>query len=150
MVEFTPERLRASEMVPAAIFANSLLEYIRVLSPVLWSTSGQAPALSHFGANVPVGFRAVGELHEGAVPFQFAVDAQRDHAHRDPLRERSGNIEIRTGRIAAFAGADPISMMAGRSGQVSRRQGVILQACFRQQPDIGAVSIGGEEPLGSD
>ena len=60
-----------------------------------------------------VGFREVGDAHIRAVPFELAFEARGEGAELHDLSERSGDGEIGTGRIAAFAGANPVLIMAG-------------------------------------
>src|SRR5258705_499396 len=80
-----------------------------------------------------------------AVPFELALEPQGQHAERYPLGEGTGHVEIRAGRLAAFAGADPVAIMPRRPGQKFAGEVVILHLFDWQQARVFAISAGGDE-----
>src|SRR5208283_1949219 len=74
--------------------------------------AGDFPATAKGGSDKAVGGLVVGELHLGGIPQQFAFETHGDGAQDHPFAERPGVTEVGAGRIAAFAGADPVALMA--------------------------------------
>src|ERR1700679_3732508 len=85
--------------------------------PEIYRGLGHRPALAYHGLDVLVGLRVVGDMHLGRVVLYFAFDAQGDYSEQNPLGHGSGDAEIGTGGVAAFAGANPIAVVAGRTRQ---------------------------------
>ena len=99
----------------------------------------QRPALAEGRLQVLVGFVVVAEAHLRSIPFQLAFDAQRDNAKQHPFDKRSGDVEVRTGRVAAFAGPNPVAIVARRPGKQRRGESIILHLLDRQQASLFAI-----------
>src|SRR5271166_424675 len=73
----------------------------------------QRPASAIMPADISIRLRVVGNFHLGAVPEQLAVgitDGQVPHKHH--FRERTGVVEVRAGRLASLACADPVLLVS--------------------------------------
>src|SRR3954467_15757615 len=84
------------------------------------------PALTVERADVLVGFGVVGELHLGGVPFQLALHPNCGDAQHHPFNKWTGDTEVRAGWLAAFAGANPVVIVAGRTAENLLRELVLV------------------------
>src|SRR5260370_19901390 len=74
----------------------------------------QFPSLAENGLDVTIRLGAIGEAQILTIPIEPARHAHRDGGQREPLRVGRCNADIRTGRIAALARADPVQHRSGR------------------------------------
>src|SRR5216684_5522321 len=110
----------------------------------------QGPTFAKRRSEILVRFRVVSEPSLGRVPLEFAVEAQRDDAQQHPLHERNGNIEVRTRRIAALAGTNPIAVVARRACEYGLRELVVPHLLHRNQPRLFAVRACGDHAFVAD
>src|SRR5438445_13755597 len=67
------------------------------------------PSFSKGGSQIGVCLRAIGELHRGGVPLQFAsTEAHRYNPQQGNFRERATITEIGSSGPACFAGFNPL------------------------------------------
>src|SRR3984957_2382320 len=71
--------------------------------------SGQRPPFAEGRFEIRIRLAVVGEPCLGCVPLQLSPDTHRDRSQQHPFHEWNGDIEVRTCRIASFAGANPIA-----------------------------------------
>src|SRR5512146_897297 len=112
-------------MPPAGVMTRlsaALSDMARTSSAAVRIILREFPALPEFRFQQGIGLIVVGEAPGLRVPVQLALaDPHRDHAEQHPLHERSGDAEVGACGLAAFAGADPVAIMA--ADPVLRRSG---------------------------
>src|SRR5687768_284013 len=94
---------------------------------------GQTPPLPIFAAEEGGRRIRVGEFEFLRVPLEGAagqllpeVGAEADVAEEDGFGEGAGEVEVRAGGDAAFAGLDPFDEMAGGTGENFRGFAVVF------------------------
>ena len=75
------------------------------------------PALAAGFLDELVGFRGVGGFHVGAVPDEGLAGAEGDVSEEDDFGEFGGVFEVSAGGSAAFAGDEPIGVVAFGAGE---------------------------------
>src|SRR5581483_6434544 len=88
----------------------------------------EAPAFAEVGLQILVRFIIIGKSHARGVPLELAVEFQRDGSQKHPFYEWRRNGEVGTRRFTAFAGANPVAIVAGRAGQEFGRKLVVFHA----------------------
>jgi hypothetical protein len=110
----------------------------------------ELPSFTEHGLEQLVGFRVVRKAHLLRVVLELALVTERNHTEQHPFDERRRDIEVRAGRIAAFAGADEIAHVAGGAGEQGRRHTVVLHLLYREQPRHFPIGASGHHALVAD
>src|ERR1700730_15797938 len=95
--------------------------------------SPELPAVADRGTQKFVGFLNIRNAHCGAVPLQLALHTERQCAQQHPLRERSGDSEIRNSLLALLGGSDPVLVMNGNGFPAGDSEPEGLQLFGRQE-----------------
>ncbi len=72
----------------------------------------QLPALAVFTAYERLGIGSIGGTHRLGIPMEFLAGAVGDVAEVVGLCQQTGVLEVAQGRCAAFAGIDPVLVVA--------------------------------------
>src|SRR5204862_4313029 len=94
------------------------------------------------------GFGRIGATECVGVPLELLTQAEGDVSEVVSLREPAGIREVRRCRLAGLAGADPLRVMAGRTGQRRRRSLKVPERRLGQE-HVAAV-VGQDHTLAAD
>src|SRR6188472_3875312 len=108
----------------------------------------QVPPLSIFPFDEFVRLGSIRALEQGGVPLNLLADAIGDVAEVVRLRQPAGVLEVAGGRLAGFAGVDPLGMMPLR--RWNKRLGAfeVFELVFGEQQMLAV--IGEEHSLVAD
>ena len=94
-----------------------------------------------------VGLWAVLEQARLRVVEQLALHPHRRRAEHQPLRVGAGDGEVGARRRAALAGANPVTLVAGRAGEERGREGVVRPTGSGQKAHAPAAAAGAQVTL---
>src|ERR1041384_6170261 len=121
-----------------------------LVDPVFLSSRNvfEFPALTEIWPDILVGFLIVCEAQVFCVPQElFVWESPTDRSEQHPFGVRAGDAEVRTSRLAALGGPNPVLEVAGRTFQHRVGPLVSLHFVHGQQVNALAPPAGAQETL---
>jgi len=119
--------LKGSDVVICSDLSEERLAHMRSLYPKLETTTDYRRVLAHKDVDAVV-VATPPETH-----CKLAIEALRDNTEQHELCKRAGIVEVRTGRLAALAGPNPVLEVPWRTFQPRPRAGRRIRRRYLQR-----------------